>query len=378
MMMIRSLILLLPLHLSVEAWMRPAIGASPRSATTRLHESSTRRDWISSVAASTAAMTLAPSTSQAMDVITTTAVCDPTVSVWRRGDRIIYLLGTAHISSVSANLAAELVHDTHPDAVFVELDLKRVGGVPLAKGTPSSTRLDIETTSSDGTSTRIVVPVPSKSSVVVADSPAEAAAVTRTPDAPPSGLGIRQKLLGFGAAAVGNAIRGMYKNIENSGFQPGDEFVQAIKEGQKIGAAVVLGDQDVEVTLRRLTEALAQTDLNKLIDPDSDLERSMKELLPGGGNGSPEDFKNELSSYVETIKTRDNVKRIMAQLKEVAPALVQVMLTERDAYMSAGLDTLNDFSVVTAVMGLAHVDGVERNLKSMGWQQAPLKCPTRA
>ena len=47
-------------------------------------------------------------------------------------NRLVYLLGTAHISEVSAELAGRLVRDTHPNAVFVELDLKRVGGAGAA------------------------------------------------------------------------------------------------------------------------------------------------------------------------------------------------------------------------------------------------------
>jgi pheromone shutdown protein TraB len=185
-------------------------------------------------------------------------------------------------------------------------------------------------------------------------------------------------MLGFGAAAVGKAIQGMYKNLNDSGFKPGEEFVVAVREGQRIGADIVLGDQDVEVTLRRMTQALAQTDLNKLLDPDSELERGMRELMGDSDPSlasSPDAFKSELSTYVENMKTRDSVRKIMAQLQKVAPALVQVMLTERDAYMAAGLDTLNQFEVITAVMGIAHMDGVERNLQSQGWKQMRPSCP---
>jgi pheromone shutdown protein TraB len=51
------------------------------------------------------------------------------------------------------------------------------------------------------------------------------------------------------------------------------------------------------------------------------------------------------------------------------------MLTERDAYMARGLDGLNEFDVTVAVMGIAHQDGVERNLQSFGWQPVRLNCP---
>ena len=161
----------------------------------------------------------------------------------------------------------------------------------------------------------------------------------------------------------------MYKNLDQAGFKPGEEFLLAVKEGQSIGADIVLGDRDVEVTLRRLTQALAVTDVQKLMDPDNELEQSLRELLPSGGDPSmatkdPAAMKEELSTFVESIKTRESVRKIMGQLKEIAPALVQVMLEERDAYMAGGLDTLNQYTVIVAVMGIAHLDGVEANVSN--------------
>ena len=142
----------------------------------------------------------------------------------------------------------------------------------------------------------------------------------------------------------------------------------------------------MQITLRRLSQALAVTDLNALSDPNSDLERTMTELF---GGGSPEEtmedmstksraeVKEELTTYVEAMKSRDKVRQIMGELRQVAPALVQVMLTERDTYMATGLDTLQNYEVITAVMGLAHQDGVERNLQSFGWKPVALNCPVK-
>ena len=146
---------------------------------------------------------------------------------------------------------------------------------------------------------------------------------------------------------------------------------------------IILGDQDVQITLRRLSQALAVTDLNALTDPNSDLERSMAELFGTGTEPTADAStqktisKQELSTYVETMKSRENVRQIMSQLQQVAPALVQVMLTERDTYMAAGLDSLQNYEVITAVMGIAHQDGVERNLQSMGWKPVKFNCPAR-
>lgn len=340
----------------------------------------------------TAAITAAPESTKPPALVTTAAVCDPTVSIWTRGNRIIYLLGTAHISEGSAKLAGELVRDVVPEGVFVELDIKRVGGLgpagPKAGASSVSDKMNLDNSSmgdgEDALAPRSILVIPTitaaASSTLTGSSPkASVPAIPVVPE--PKGLAA--KALNFGANTVGNAIKGMYKNLDQQGFKPGEEFVLAVQEGQKIGSAIILGDQDVELTLRRLVQALAETDLNKLMDPNSDVNRSMQELLPTNPGSSPVSSdqvvsKDEFSSFIETMKTRDNVRQIMGQLKEVAPQLVQVMLTERDAYMAAGLNTLNQFHSIVAVMGIAHVDGVERNLKSEGWKQVTPRCPKRS
>lgn len=367
-----------------------------------------RRQWIQQLAtgATTSlgwcslwpAPSLAAST---VGIVSTEATCDPTVSVWRQpnANRLVYLLGTAHISQLSAQLAGQLVKDVHPGAVFIELDLKRVGG--LARGTENkslikTTTLDLGVKAEGGgggeasdasssvpptPSSRLLVPaITSASSLqnaAVSVPNEETSAATSTSFRPPPS---NRFGLDVGAAAIGSAIRGMYQNLDQAGFKPGDEFVAAVQEGRSYGADIVLGDRDVQITLRRLVQALQATDLQKLMDPNSPLEQSMRELLPSGGgdgtSGGPTS-KDDVAAFVESIKTRERVRTIMTQLNDIAPALVQVMLTERDAYMAAGLDSLNQYEVIVAVMGIAHQDGVERNLQNVGWTQVHPKCRPR-
>ena len=193
--------------------------------------------------------------------------------------------------------------------------------------------------------------------------------------------------MNLAGAAVGKGISSMYSNLSSSGFQPGEEFAEAIRTGREVGATIVLGDQDVQITLRRLAEALSMTDLNQLLNPDSQLEQTMTNLLPSlppsmdgsldkNGNTDPTQFKRELSDYVEQMKSRDTVRTIIQELNTMAPEVVRVMLTERDAYMANGLHTLRQsYPKVVAVMGLAHIDGVERNLQRLGWKPVQLSCP---
>lgn len=57
------------------------------------------------------------------------------------------------------------------------------------------------------------------------------------------------------------------------------------------------------------------------------------------------------------------------------------MVAERDVYMASGLDQLNvnlgdkSSDKTVAVMGMAHVDGVERYLASKGWKEMSYPCP---
>ena len=107
----------------------------------------------------------------------------------------------------------------------------------------------------------------------------------------------------------------------------------------------------------------------------------MAELVPskmaqGGTTGdlSSDEVRQEFSDFVETMKAKENVKKIMGQLQKSAPALYQALVSERDAYMAAGLNGLNDFEAIVAVMGIAHVDGVEQNLRENGWQAVQPTC----
>jgi pheromone shutdown protein TraB len=186
---------------------------------------------------------------------------------------------------------------------------------------------------------------------------------------------IKEQLLNRASQVVGNTIKGLYQKLESEGFSAGEEFIVAVREGLNVGSKIILGDQDVEITLRRLTEALSKTDIKKLLAADAEIEQNMKQLIPPdvaksvSGASSGEMSKEEFAYFVETIKAKENVKILMASLKSVAPEVYQAMVGERDIYMANGLDRLNQFDSIVAVMGVAHVDGVERTLKERGWEE---------
>ena len=332
------------------------------------------------------------------------SLCDPSVSTWRNpaNGRVVHILGTAHISQSSAELAGVLVKDVRPNAVFVELDRKRISRAMPKGGDDGSTRASTDASSSGA--------APSESAqsaemaAKMADGPAVASGGVDGGDAV-AGAGakkgnpfaVKERVLNAGAKVVGDAIKSMYSKLDDEGFKAGEEFVVAIREGLAINAAVVLGDRDVEVTLRRLTEALSKTDLKKLFASDSDLEKAMDSLMPNGGKsatvaamsgggGSKEGLENtageniskeQFKQFVETVKARDNVRLVMTKLRETAPELYNAMVAERDAYMANGINKLDQFDKMVAVVGIAHVDGIEANLKERGWAPVSIPCQLR-
>ncbi|KAL7524921.1 hypothetical protein ACHAXR_000777, partial [Thalassiosira sp. AJA248-18] len=336
-------------------------------------------------------------------------LCDPSVSTWVKTNddkmRTVHILGTAHISSSSAELAGRMVKEVRPDVVFVELDAKRVaraipggikGGGSGGGGSDASSIGAGGTASS--TSTNDDASGGKEPTSLVATS-----AITSTPNDTSDNRKGSNPLVNVGSKYLGNAVKGMYGKLESEGFKAGDEFAMSVREGLAIGSTIVLGDRDVEVTLQRLTQALAKTDIRKLLSADSEVNSSMEALLPenmkqqlkqpGGGSGGDSSMsvtsmgvedvtidKKEFQTFVETMKAKENVKMIMLGLKSTAPEIYEAMVAERDRYMARGLDELGDsvkgsVENTVAVMGMAHVDGVETYLASKGWKELSYPCP---
>lgn len=202
-----------------------------------------RRDWFKSSAISASIASLLSCSAPieyALAFDQSAPLCDPTVSIFQKGERVVYLIGTAHISDDSAQLVGKIVQDVKPNAVFVELDAKRV-----KMGMKSSDDNSIDAVKRRSEELDPAAIAPKK----------------------PSPFDLKAKVLRAGSQAVGKAISGLYKKLESQGFSAGEEFAIAIKEGLALSppAAIILGDRDVDVTLQRLTEALSKTDIKQLL-----------------------------------------------------------------------------------------------------------------
>jgi hypothetical protein len=241
-----------------------SVGPDLRSALIE-DELSTRRDWAakSVTAASALVAASAPRAAKAAEVLSPekqsskqSVLCDPSVSTFRnpKNNRLVYILGTAHISSASADVAGELVRSIKPSAVFVELDVKRVGRA-IPKPVTVSTEEAADVTPAGLSSSS---PSMGENSLVTSSPPpsllGDAVQTTSQQDSQPptpkknNPFNLKEKLLNKASQAVGNSIKGLYSKLESDGFSAGEEFVVAVREGLNIGSKIILGDQDVEVS----------------------------------------------------------------------------------------------------------------------------------
>ncbi len=282
------------------------------------------------------------------------------------------------------------------DLTLFAFFLSRVGRAIPKPGNNNSSGDENNSTNSEPTSEQ--TPPISRSPVLASASTTDEAVVQESPSAtseePTTArtttvtkkpFNVKEKIINKASQAVGNGIKGMYSKLESEGFNAGEEFVVAVREGLNGGSKIILGDQDVEITLRRLTEALSKTDLKKLLAADNELEESMKSFMPegsmsgsgssGGGSGDPTGMsKEQLSYFVETVKAKENVRLVMGNLQRISPELYNALVRERDIYMANGIDKLNQFDSMVAVMGIAHVDGVESTLRERGWMEVKQMC----
>lgn len=65
---------------------------------------------------------------------------------------------------------------------------------------------------------------------------------------------------------------------------------------------------------------------------------------------------------VEKLKNRQLVRQLLAVARKNYPEIVNIMLTERDVFMASNLRKCPGQRVM-AVVGLAHLDGIEQEFQ---------------
>ena len=211
------------------------------------------------------------------------------------------ILGTAHISSTSVAQVREQIEIYKPDVVAVELCKSRYDSLV------SGRRLDKEGL--------LKVIKEGKAPLVLLQSM----------------LAAEQRKLGL-----------------DEGEQPGAELLAAVELAQERNLEVQLIDRDIQVTLKRAWKKMKFREKMKIL----------YSLL-----GEEEESEDELQ-LDEILENRDILSDLMQELKEFSPGAGEVLIDERDAYLSQKILSIDKEKKTLAVIGAGHLSGVETAVKS--------------
>jgi len=218
----------------------------------------------------------------------------------------VYLVGTAHVSQKSATEVREMIRLVQPQTVVLELCHAR-----LAKLRDSSQ-----------------------------SSPGFLQALFSSLGVPG---GLQSKLVGAG----------MYGILRSFGLEPGAEFRAGIEEADRLGARIVCGDQDQRVTAQRISENLRLSDIMRMMSSPSSLSLDLKESF--------DTFTSSFEDRIESLKTREAARAMSDTIRKVNPGVAAALIDERDQILADSL--LSAKGKVVGVVGLAHLDGIEKRWK---------------
>lgn len=150
-------------------------------------------------------------------------------------------------------------------------------------------------------------------------------------------LGVKGFLFNVVGAYVENKL-GKLVNVK-----PGSEMKEAILAARKVKADVALVDQDVRITMKRLSQALTWREKFRFV---GDILKSFvkRERIPIDLTKVPE---------------KKMIHKLTNQLKKRYPSIYRVLIAERNAVIAKNLYTLmQGRKSIIAVIGAGHEDDV--------------------
>lgn len=217
------------------------------------------------------------------------------VQVLEIDGRTFFLVGTAHISKASADLAEEVVRAVNPDSVAVELCESRHESLQDPDRWKNTDVLSVIRSG--------------RAYVLMAQIM----------------LAGFQKKLG--------------KKLE---IKPGAEMMRATAVAKELGIKTVLADREVRLTLKRTWAALGFWSTIKLV------------FMMIIGLFKEHDIDEE---EIERLKSADALEELMRDFSESLPGVRTALIDERDQYLAAKIfDAPGD--TVVAIIGAGHLKGV--------------------
>lgn len=212
----------------------------------------------------------------------------------------VYLVGTAHVSKESVDLAHRVINEIHPHSVAVELCDARLRALQDPERWKS---MDVVQAIREG-----------RGHVLLSQLL----------------LAAFQKKLGTVTAV-----------------RPGAEMLAAVSAANELGASLILADRPIRTTLKRVWANLGLFSAIKLIST------IIVGLLTG------EQVKPE---EIEKLKERDTLSAALEEFGQVFPDVEHTLIAERDSYMAEMIRGASGHPVV-AVIGAGHIPGIARILR---------------
>lgn len=210
--------------------------------------------------------------------------------------RQIYLVGTAHISKESAEIAENLIRELKPDEVAVELCASRFRSLKEPNRWKNTDIFEVIRTGQTSVLTAQLI------------------------------LAAFQKKLG-----------------DKLNIRPGEEMMRAVAAAEEAGSTLILADREIKTTLKRTWAALGFRSMVSMVNAllvGVLTERSLSE------------------EEINALKDRKNVDALLTEFSNVFPRIKGALITERDMYLAQKIQSGTGKTMV-AVVGAGHVPGIK-------------------
>lgn len=223
------------------------------------------------------------------------------------GDAVFHIVGTAHVSQSSVAEVRRAILELHPEIVCVELDPLRYAALTQANAFRD---LDVFKVIREGRTLYLLAHL---------------------------ALASYQRRLGA-----------------RLGVKPGAELLAAIEAATAAGIPVELIDRDINITLRRTWHNLGLWKRAMLL-------ASLVVGFDGGGRKA----EPITERTIEDLKQPKALSELLAELGRAVPEIKAPLIDERDRYLASRLrDAAVGRRCVVAVVGAAHVPGIEAQIQS--------------
>jgi len=157
-------------------------------------------------------------------------------------------------------------------------------------------------------------------------------------------------LVGFVFAALGGYVQQKLGKIVQ--MEPGQDMLTAVKEAKKIKARVALIDQDISITLKRLSKAFTFKEFFRIfIDMFKGVVFKKSQLKKYGIHDID----------LNKVPAKTLISKIMKVMKKRYPSIYRVIVHERNVIMGRNLAKLmGEYPTekIVAVVGAGHEDDI--------------------